>query len=110
MRNAIGAAIASLMLSLPCASLADTENDFRDMDHSRDIPYPVELFTGETFKVCESGQIVCPATRPICDDPKVAAPVDTPDGLGFMGVGPGTTLCSGATASGQRRVFRIIVR
>jgi len=110
MRTAIGAAIASLMLSLPCASLADTANAYRDMDHSPDIPYPVELSAGEIFKVCESGQIVCPATRPICDDPKVAAPVDTPDGLGFKGVGPGTTLCSAAAASGQRRVFSITVR
>lgn len=38
MKPAIGAAIASLMLSLPSASLADTANDFREMDHSRDIP------------------------------------------------------------------------
>jgi hypothetical protein len=40
----------------------------------------------------------------------VAVPVDTPDGLGFKGAGPGTTLCSAASATGQRRVFRIIVR
>jgi hypothetical protein len=110
MRTAIGAAIASFMLSLPCTALSDTANDYRGMDSSRDAPYPVELSGGETFKVCESGQIVCPAIRPICDDPKIAVPVDTPDGLGFRGEGPGTTLCSASTAAGQRRVFRITVR
>lgn len=76
----------------------------------RDEPYSVDLQAGETFKVCLSGQIVCPAISPICDDVKVALPVDTPDGLGFQGVGPGSTLCSAASTSGQRRVFRFTVR
>ncbi len=75
-----------------------------------DEPYPVELRAGETFDVCGSGQVVCPAKIPICDDPKVAEPVDTPYGLGFRGVVPGTTLCSAASAVGMRRVFRIVVR
>ena len=75
-----------------------------------DEPYPVELFVGETFEVCTSGQIVCPAITPICDNPKVSAPVATPVGLGFSGNAPGTTLCSAAAHTGQRRVFRIIVR
>jgi len=72
--------------------------------------HPVELSAGETFDVCRSGQIVCPATIPICDDPKVVVPVDLADGLGFKGVSPGTTLCSAASAVGPRRVFRITVR
>ena len=76
----------------------------------RDEPYPVMLQAGETFEVCKSGQIACPAMTPICDDLKVAVPVDTPDGLGFKGVGRGTTLCSAANSSGLRRVFRITVR
>jgi hypothetical protein len=76
-----------------------------------DAPYPVVLGVGETFDPCASGQIVCPARVPICDDPKVAVPVDTPDGLlGFRGVAPGTTLCSAASAVGPRRIFRITVR
>ncbi len=78
--------------------------------HPKDEPYPVSLLPGETFPVCLSGQIVCPARIPICDDPKVAAPVDTPDGLGFRGVAAGTTLCSAASSVGPRRVFRITVR
>ncbi|NJD62634.1 MAG: hypothetical protein FIA93_07925 [Deltaproteobacteria bacterium] len=75
-----------------------------------DAPFAVELLVGETFEVCKSGQILCPAISPICDDLKVIVPVDTPDGLGFKGAGPGTTLCSAASATGQRRVFRFTVR
>jgi hypothetical protein len=78
--------------------------------HAQDEPYPIFLSAGETFDVCSSGQIVCPARTPICDDPKVAVPADLPDGLGFKGIGPGTTLCSAASAVGPRRIFRITVR
>lgn len=77
---------------------------------AQDEPFPVELKVGETFEACTSGQIVCPARGPICDDPNVAVPVDTAGGLGFKGVGPGTTLCSAASAVGPRRLFRITVR
>ncbi len=77
---------------------------------AQDEPFPIGLRVGETFEVCSSGQIVCPARTPICDDPKIAVPVDVPGGLGFMGAGPGTTLCSAASAVGPRRVFRITVR
>jgi hypothetical protein len=77
---------------------------------SQDGPYPVGLQVGETFDACASGQIVCPARVPICDDPKVAIPADVNGGLGFKGVGPGTTLCSAASAVGPRRIFRISVR
>jgi hypothetical protein len=78
---------------------------------AQDEPFPVELRAGETFDACASGQIVCPAKRPICDDPNVAIPVDVSGGgLGFKGVGPGSTLCSAASAVGPRRVFRITVR
>jgi len=77
---------------------------------AQDEPFPVALHAGETFDVCASGQVLCPARTPICDDPKVAVPVDVPGGLGFQGVGPGTTLCSAASSAGPRRVFRITVR
>lgn len=78
---------------------------------AQDEPFPVELKAGETFDACASGQIVCPARVPICDDPNVAIPVDVSGGgLGFKGVGPGSTLCSAASAVGPRRVFRITVR
>jgi hypothetical protein len=40
----------------------------------------------------------------------VVAVVDTPDGIGFKGVGRGTTLCSAAGSTGFRRVFRITVK
>jgi len=77
---------------------------------AQDEPFPVKLRVGEAFEACTSGQIVCPARAPICDDPKVAVPADVNGGLGFRGVGPGTTLCSAASAVGPRRVFRITVR
>jgi hypothetical protein len=79
---------------------------------AQDEPFPIELRVGETFEVCTSGQIVCPAMGPICDDLKIAVPVGLPGdlGLGFKGVGSGTTLCSAASSAGLRRVFRIIVR
>lgn len=77
---------------------------------AQDEPFPVELRVGETFEVCTSGEIACPARTPLCDDPKIAVPVDAPGGLGFKGVAPGTTLCSAASAIGPRRVFRITVR
>ena len=77
---------------------------------AQDEPFPVNLQVGETFGLCASGQIVCPARTPICDNLKVAVPVDVQGGLGFRGVGSGTTLCSAASAVGPRRVFRITVR
>ena len=72
--------------------------------------FPVNLAVGDAFDLCGSGQVVCPARSAICDDPKVAVPVDLPGGLGFRGVSPGSTLCSVASADGPRRVFRITVR
>jgi hypothetical protein len=75
-----------------------------------DDAHPVGLRVGDTFNACASGQIVCPARAAICDDPKVAIPADVDGGLGFQGVGRGTTLCSAASAVGPRRVFRITVR
>jgi len=72
-------------------------------------PYPVDLQVGEIFNVCKIGEIICPARYQICDDLKVADIVDTPDGLGFRGVGLGTTLCAAGGNFGPRRVFRITV-
>jgi len=83
-----------------------TVHDSRAQDEAS----PVGLEVGQTFDACASGQIVCPARAPICDDPKVAIPVDVNGGLGFKGVGPGTTLCSAASSVGPRRIFRITVR
>ena len=102
MRTTIAVVVGLLLLTVSAGRT-------QDVNPLRDDPYPVELRGGETFKVCLSGQIICPAITPICDDVKVALPVDTPDGLGFEGIGTGTTLCSVATTSGQRRIFRITV-
>jgi len=103
MRTTIAAVIGLVLLSV-------SPGHAQEGVPFRGEPYPVNLVAGEIFKVCKSGQIICPAIGPICDDLKVAIPVDTPDGLGFKGVGPGTTLCSAGNESGLRRVFRISVR
>jgi hypothetical protein len=68
------------------------------------------LKSGDVFQVCKSGLIVCPVIISICDDTNVVTTVDTPDGLGFKAVSPGTTLCSAGSGVGPRRFFRITVR
>ncbi len=75
-----------------------------------DQPYPVMLRVGQVFEVCKSGQVICPIVRHICDDPKVVDLVPTPDGLGFKGVAPGTTLCMASGSPGPGRLFRVTVR
>jgi len=97
-------AVVAVVLVIGCAFVPHPRA------HAQDEPYTVVLSAGEIFGACSSGQIVCPARAPICDDPKVAVPVDLPDGLGFQGVGPGTTLCSATSSVGPRRIFRITVR
>ncbi|MEW6145468.1 MAG: hypothetical protein AB1598_10665 [Thermodesulfobacteriota bacterium] len=72
-------------------------------------PYEVELRVGEIFKVCKSGVVVCPVILSLCDDANIVTSVNSPDGLGFKGVAPGTTLCSVGTAVGPRRLFRMTV-
>ena len=85
-------------------------------DAGKNEPFPVTLNVGETFNVCQSGQVICPPRTPICDDLKIVDVVDTPDGMAFKGISPGTTLCSvaggtGATLGyGFRRLFQITVR
>ena len=75
---------------------------------AQDSPHSVNMKVGETFSVCKSGLVICPVRTPICDDTTIITLVNTPDGLGFKGVAPGTTLCSVATA-GARRLFQITV-
>ncbi len=72
-------------------------------------PYPVRLRVGQVFEVCKTGEVTCPIVRHICDDLKVVNLVETPDGLGFKAVGPGTTLCVASGNTGAGRLFRITV-
>ncbi len=74
-----------------------------------DAPYPLTITLGRILALCRTGTIACPAREAICDDPAIATPDDTPDGLGLRGVAPGTTLCSARGASWQRRVYRVTV-
>ena len=108
MNRSVASVVAALAFAGAVAVAAPARGE--DAPYSADEPYPVVLGTGETFSICTSGQIDCPAKAPICDDPNVAIPVDTPEGLGFQAVGPGTTLCSAASSNNLRRVFRITVR
>ncbi len=75
-----------------------------------DEPDRLEVRVGESVALCRTGRVACPAIG-TCDDPRVATPDGSPDGLVIRGVAPGTTLCGAASASGagQRRVFRVTV-
>ena len=97
--------IGIMMVVMSCVVIAPAMAE----NGSADLPYPVELKVGEIFKVCNSGQVICPVMEPICDDLKIIKVVDTPDGLGFKGLAPGSTLCS-VSSGGTRRVFRLTVR
>jgi hypothetical protein len=72
--------------------------------------YAIEMKPGQVFEVCKSGLIACPVIISLCDDPGVVTTVDTPSGLGFKAVAPGTTLCSAGSGVGPRRLFRITVK
>ncbi len=85
-------------------------SDPKAQDSNLEGAYAVELRVGEIFKVCKSGNVVCPVRVPICDDTTIITVVDTPDGLGFKGIAPGTTHCSVRPSAGPRRLFRITVR
>lgn len=106
MRNAIAAAVGFFAVTILVSGAYGV-----DLPPPQG-PHPVELQVGETLFICQSGKILCPATGAICDDLKVATPVDTPDGIGFKGVGPGTTLCGaqGRLGTTGRPVWRITVR
>jgi len=97
MRHAWTAAL--LLLLAPSARAAD------------DQPYPLQVKVGEIASLCATGTILCPAAAALCDDASVARPALGPDGLGFEGVGPGTTICSAGAAMGQgaRRVYKVTV-
>ena len=72
-------------------------------------PYQVELQVGEVFLICKSGELICPAQATMCDNIKVVDVVDTQDGLAFVGMSPGETLCSAGSVNGLRRVFQVTV-
>lgn len=74
-------------------------------------PAEVELKVGEVYPICRSKEVICPVGSASCDDPKVAARVDTPDGIAWKAVGKGTTACYAVSTSGTgfRRAFRVTV-
>jgi len=92
------------ILAAPAVHLADDPA-------SADTPYPLQLKVGGTRSLCATGTLTCPAKAVRCDDPKVVAPAEGPDGAAVRGVSPGTTICSaaGGTVLGTRRVYRVTV-
>lgn len=107
MRSLAASCIALLALALAPAGSSRAQD--------KDKPLPVEIKVGATLDVCATGQVVCPAMYPRCDDLNVAVPVvDNLDGggwrLGLQGVGPGITLCSVLSTTGARQVFSVTVR
>jgi hypothetical protein len=74
-------------------------------------PLHLRLVVGSLVEVCATSTLACPAGAARCDDLKVARPTDGKEGLAFLGVGPGETLCSAGSSSGQgaRQVFRLTV-
>jgi len=75
-----------------------------------DQAYVIVMKPGQVFEVCKSGLISCPVIISLCDDPGVVTTVDTPSGLGFKAVAPGSTLCSAGSGVGPRRFFNITVK
>jgi hypothetical protein len=110
MRTTIGTIL--LVLTVLCGyAQCDQPRQQQPQDfHPSTKPYQIVLHVGEVFKICWSGEVICPVLDHMCDDSKVVNFVDTPDGLGFVGVSPGTTLCYAQSTNLLRRVFRITVR
>jgi len=107
MRSLAASCVALLAVALVPAGSSRAQSEGK--------PFPVEIEVGATLEVCATGQVVCPAMYPRCDDLNVAVPVmDNLDGGGwrleFQGVGPGTTLCSVLSTTGARQVFSVTVR
>jgi len=75
-----------------------------------DEPAPLSLKVGEKLSICKTGTLECPAVNPICDDTSIVTAEDGADGLAFMGLKPGTTLCSAGNSAGARRVYRVTVK
>src|SRR5262245_52894603 len=81
-------------------------------DHPATVP--LSLKVSERWAACNRGNLMCPAITPICDDPKIAkGEFDDKVGLVWVGVAPGSTLCSAgsaATKGALRALYRITVR
>jgi len=101
--------VGMLVAALGAAPLAHVAGE---PPRAADEPYPLAVSVGQVVTICDTGTIVCPAGAALCDDPNVAAPVLTDEGLAFLGVGPGTTVCSAGGTAGQggRAVYRVTVR
>ncbi len=77
-----------------------------------DAPAKLSIRVGKAVAICTTGTIQCPASGGVCDDPSIATPEDSPDGLAFKGRKAGTTTCAAASMGGvgPRRVYRVEVK
>jgi hypothetical protein len=72
--------------------------------------YPITIGVGQSVSICKTGTVICPVRSPICDDLSVATVRSGKDGLEIVGVKPGKTLCSVASATALRTIYTITVR
>ena len=99
------AAALTVLAALPAAAGAEQATG----DPRVDGALPLRLEVGEVLLLCKTGTVICPAQAPICDDGKVVSWSFGPDGLQFVAMGPGETLCSAESANRLRRVYRVTV-
>ena len=79
---------------------------------ARNDPYPISIGVDETFNICDTEKILCPARFPICDDTSIATIRDGGRGRGLeiVGVSRGTTKCSFMSANAVRFVYSVTVK
>ena len=110
MRSPRAAALLAAALVLAGAAPRARAQEAGAGDPRVEGAHPLRVLVGERLNVCETGTLQCPAEAPICDDPSVATWTLGPEGLEFVGVAPGETLCSaGSAALRLRRVYRVTV-
>jgi hypothetical protein len=71
--------------------------------------HPLRLAVGQSVALCSTGTLLCPARATFCDDTSVVVVGGDERGPVLTGMKPGTTVCSAASASGSRRVYRVTV-
>lgn len=110
MRPTRAATAAALALALSAAAPAARAEERTLGDPRVEGAHALRIQVGERLNVCETGTLQCPAEAPICDAPEIATWSLGPEGLEFVGVSPGETLCSaGSAALRLRRVYRVTV-
>ena len=98
------AAAMVLLLAIAGACRRDGERVRPGRTPKEGGPYRVELAAGEAFDMCRSGEIVCPAKIPICDDPRSPCPSICPAGWDSGGIARNDALLRGLRHRAAPRV------